>query len=74
MASTQELNPVKAWSVRSCLNSPSRTIAGRDGHQHLFFPSFGVWYARLSFSKGGHPKMSWWSAGRSQLTQCPSLP
>ncbi|GFW39320.1 hypothetical protein TNCV_1833051 [Trichonephila clavipes] len=43
MTPTRETNPVEARRVGSCLNSKSRAIVGKAGHQFLFFPSVGVW-------------------------------
>ncbi|GFX78551.1 hypothetical protein TNCV_29911 [Trichonephila clavipes] len=43
MTSTRESKPVEILSVKCCLNSQSHVIAGKDDHQHLFFPSVSVW-------------------------------
>ncbi|GFW20625.1 hypothetical protein TNCV_1048481 [Trichonephila clavipes] len=39
----KKLNPGKARSVVCCRNSQSRANAGEADHQHLFFPSVGIW-------------------------------
>ncbi|GFS51416.1 hypothetical protein TNCV_548851 [Trichonephila clavipes] len=43
MTSTREPNPVGERGMGWCLKSQSRTIKERADHQHLLFPSVGVW-------------------------------
>ncbi|GFW24099.1 hypothetical protein TNCV_4951431 [Trichonephila clavipes] len=43
MSEIRHPNPVEELDVGSYFNSQYRAIAGRADHQHLFFPSVGVW-------------------------------